>query len=162
MNKLRISSIVGFFLLFLWSCLALAAATVQALSGEVQRAPAKGDYGSLAFGQRVESGATIKTGANGRVVLNFDDGQKISISESSLFVITDYKFNAHKPAESNFAVSLFKGGMRAVTGAIGEANKSNVTIKTQVATVGIRGTDFQILPWWETNSRSQGSRSERA
>ena len=142
MKILRISAIAGF--LMLCSCLTFAAATVQAVSGEVQVAPAKGDYGPLAFGQRVESGATIKTGGNGRVVLNFDDGQKVSISEGSLFVITDYKFNAHKPADSNFAVSLFKGGMRAVTGAIGDANKSNVTIKTQVATVGIRGTDFQL------------------
>lgn len=143
MNTTRFSTCVALVLL-LWSCLSFAAATTQAVSGEVQVAPAKGEYGTLAFGQRVETGATIKTGGNGRVVLRFDDGQMVSISEGSLFVITDYKFNAHKPADSSFAVSLFKGGMRAVTGAIGEANKNNVTIKTQVATVGIRGTDFQL------------------
>ena len=145
MKDMRISALVGLFLLFISSTLAFAAATTQAISGEVLSAPAKGDYAPLAFGQRVESGATIKTGANGRVVLRFDDGQMVSISEGSLFVITDYKFNAHKPAESNMAVSLFKGGMRAVTGAIGEANKNNVSIKTSVATVGIRGTDFQLF-----------------
>lgn len=144
MNHARVFAVAGSLALLFWSCPSFAAATTQALSGEVQMAPAKGEYGALAFGQRVESGATIKTGGNGRVVLRFDDGQMVSISEGSLFVITDYKFNAHKPAESNFAVSLFKGGMRAVTGAIGEANKSNVSIKTQVATVGIRGTDFQL------------------
>lgn len=145
MNRLRISSVTSFIVLLLWSCIAFAAATTQAVSGEVQMAPAKGDYGSLAFGQRVESGATIKTGANGRVVLRFDDGQMISISESSLFVVNEFKFNAHKPAESSFVVSLFKGGMRAVTGVIGETNKSNVTFKSPVATVGIRGTDFQLF-----------------
>lgn len=144
MKTSNIYAAASFLILLLWSCLSFAAATTQAVSGDVQVAPAKGDYGTLAFGQRVETGATIKTGGNGRVVLRFDDGQMVSISESSLFVITDYKFNAHKPAESSFAVSLFKGGMRAVTGAIGEANKNNVTIKTQVATVGIRGTDFQL------------------
>jgi len=144
MNNVRVSAIACFFLLLFWSCLSFAAATTQAVSGDVQMAPAKGDYGTLAFGQRVETGATIKTGATGRVVLRFDDGQMVSISEGSLFVISNYKFNAHKPADSNLAVSLFKGGMRAVTGAIGEANKSNVTFKTPVATVGIRGTDFQL------------------
>lgn len=143
MNQLRIST--AFLILLLWSSLTLAAATTQAISGDVQMAPAKGDYGSLAFGQRVESGATIKTEANGRVVLRFDDGQMVSIAESSLFVVNDYKFNAHKPAESNFFVTLVKGGMRAVTGVIGETNKSNVTIKTPVATMGIRGTDFQLF-----------------
>jgi len=143
MNRLRIST--SFLILLLWSCLGFAAATTQAISGEVQMAPAKGDYTTLAFGQRVESGATIKTAATGRVVLRFDDGQMVSITESSLFVVNDYKFNAHKPEESNFFVTLLKGGMRAVTGAIGEANKSNVTIKTPVATMGIRGTDFQLF-----------------
>ena len=144
MSQARVSAFFSSLVLLFWSCLSFAAATTQALSGEVQMAPAKGEYGTLAFGQRVESGATIKTGASGRVVLRFDDGQMVSFSEGSLFVITDYKFNAHKPAESNFAVALFKGGMRSVTGAIGEANKSNVSIKTTVATVGIRGTDFQL------------------
>lgn len=144
MKNLRIPCFIA-FLLLLTSGWAFAAATTQAVSGDVQMAPAKGDYGVLAFGQRVESGATIKTGSTGRVVLRFDDGQMISISESSLFVVTDYKFNAHKPAESSFLVSLLKGGMRAVTGAIGEAAKENVTIKTQVATIGIRGTDFQLF-----------------
>ena len=145
MNNLRIPTFIGFLFLLIASQLVFAAATTQAVSGEVQMAPAKGDYGTLAFGQRVETGATIKTGANGRVVLRFDDGQMLSISEGSLFVISDYKFNAHKPTESSFVASLLKGGIRAVTGAIGEANKDNVTIKTQVATIGIRGTDFQLF-----------------
>ena len=145
MKNLRISAIASLFFLLLWSGLCFAAATTQAVSGEVMMAPAKGDYATLAYGQRVESGATIKTGGNGRVVLRFDDGHMISISEGSLFVVTEYKFDPHKPADGNLAVSLLKGGMRAVTGAIGEANKNNVSFKTQVATVGIRGTDFQLF-----------------
>ena len=145
MNRLRITTVASFLLLLLWSCFALAAATTEAISGVVLMAPANGDYGSLAYGQRVDSGATIKTGANGRVVLRFDDGQKISISEGSLFVVNEYKFNPHKPADSSFIVSLLKGGLRAVTGVIGETKKSNVTFKSPVATVGIRGTDFQLF-----------------
>lgn len=143
MDKLRFPFLVG-LVLMLVSNFVLAAATTQAVSGLVTMAPAKGEYAPLAFGERVESGASIKTGPNGRVILRFDDGQLISITESSLFVVNDYKFNPHKPAESNFFASLVKGGMRAVTGAIGEANKSNVMIKTSVATMGIRGTDFQL------------------
>ncbi|OIQ92485.1 FecR protein [mine drainage metagenome] len=144
MNRVRISAVASFFLLLLWSCLAFAAATTEAISGDVLLAPANGEYASLAYGERVDSGATIKTGANGRVVLRFDDGQKVSISESSLFVVNEYKFNPHKPAQSSFIVSLLKGGLRAVTGVIGETNKRNVVFKSPVATVGIRGTDFQL------------------
>jgi hypothetical protein len=144
MDKLRFPVFVG-LLLALVSGFVFAAATTQAVSGQVTMAPAKGEYAPLVFGQRVESGASIKTGSNGRVILRFDDGQMVSITEGSLFVVTEYKFNAHKPQESSFFGSLVKGGMRAVTGAIGEANKNNVMIKTPVATVGIRGTDFQLF-----------------
>lgn len=143
MNPLRFP-LFG-LVLMLVSAFAFAGATVQALSGQVTAAPAKGEFSPLAFGQRVESGATIKTGANGRTILRFDDGQMISLTESSQFVVTEYKFNAHKPQEGSFIGSLVKGGMRAVTGAIGEANKSNVMIKTPVATAGIRGTDFLLF-----------------
>lgn len=143
MKSMRLVAFVG-FLLSLVSGFAYSAATTQAVSGEVTMAPAKGEYGKLAFGERIESGSTVKTGANGRVILRFDDGQMVSVTESSVFVVTEYKFNAHKPQESGFIGSLVKGGMRAVTGAIGEANKNNVMIKTSVATVGIRGTDFQL------------------
>jgi hypothetical protein len=40
--------------------------------------------------------------------------------------------------------NLLKGGFRAVTGAIGKRNHSSVTYKTAVATIGIRGTDFEV------------------
>lgn len=145
MKKQSLAAAFVGLMLSLFAGWALAAATVQAVSGEVMAAPAKGEYAKVAFGERVESGATVKTGSNGRVVLRFDDGQMVSLTESTLFVISEYKFNAHKPEEGSFFGSLVRGGMRAVTGAIGEANKKNVMIKTSVATAGIRGTDFQLF-----------------
>ena len=132
------------FLLF-WSCASLAAATVITVSGYAQMTPLTGKPEQLASGQRIESGAAIKTGEGSSATLRFDDGQAIALSAKTSFVINEYKFNAHKPEESSFIGSLLKGGMRAVTGIIGEANKNNVTFKTDVATVGIRGTDFQLF-----------------
>lgn len=107
--------------------------------------PAKGDAGKLAVGQRVESGATVKTAHGANAVLRFDDGQMVSVGSDSLFVITEYKFNAHQPKESSFVGSLLKGAVRSVTGIIGETNKENVKIKTPAATIGIRGTDFSLF-----------------
>jgi len=141
MNHLRIILIS---VLLFWSNLMFAAATTQALTGDVQMAPAKGDYAALAYGQRVDSGATIKTSANGSAVLRFDDGQMLSISPNSLFVVAEYSFNAHKPEQGNFVASLLRGAVRMVTGVIGETNKNNVKVKTPVATLGLRGTDFQL------------------
>lgn len=143
MNQLRRAT--AFLILLLWSCVSLAAATVITVKGDVQMTPLQGIPGQLASGQRIESGAAIKTGANGETALRFDDGQMLALSGSTSFILNEYKFNAHKPEESSFIASLLKGGLRAVTGIIGETNKNNVTIKVDVATVGIRGTDFMLF-----------------
>ena len=137
-------NITVFVFLLFWSCASLAAATVITVRGHVQMTPLTGKFDQLAPGQRVESGASIKTGENSSTTLLFDDGQVIALYAKTSFVVNEYKFNAHKPGESRFVASLLKGGMRAVTGIIGKANKSNVTFKIDVATVGIRGTDFML------------------
>jgi hypothetical protein len=128
----------------LWSLFALAAATTTATTGIVEVSTPNGVSGVLAVGQRIESGVTIKTGDNSSTTLRFDDGQSISLRGNTTFVLVDYKFNAHKPAEGGFVASLLRGAMRAVTGVIGETNKENVTIRTPTATMGIRGTDFML------------------
>ena len=137
-------AVLGFWLLILVSSVAFAAgATTHSVTGEVLLMPAKGETSQLALGQRVESGAMLKS-STGSAILRFDDGQLISIAPDTTLTITDYKFNPQKPEEGNFVATLFKGAMRAVTGLIGERNKQNVMIKTSVATMGIRGTDFQL------------------
>lgn len=131
--------------LMLWLPAAWSAATTHAVAGDVLLTPAKGAEGKLAVGQRVETGATIKTAHGANAVLRFDDGQIVSVGSDSLFVITEYKFDPHKPKEGSFVGSLFKGAVRAVTGVIGETNKDNVKVKTPAATIGIRGTDFGLF-----------------
>ncbi len=143
MKTLR--SFATFFLLLIWSCAALAAATVVTVKGSAQMTPAQGKVEALAPGQRIETGSSIKTGANSELSMRFDDGQMIALSASTTYVINEYKFNPHKPEESSFFSSLVKGGLRAVTGIIGETNKSNVKFKAEGTTMGIRGTDFMLF-----------------
>jgi hypothetical protein len=136
-------------LLCIWlaafSATVFAAATVSAVGGTVQLTPKNGKPGALAEGQRVESGAAIKTGSDSSVTLRFDDGQMVALTSNTSFVIDDYRFNPHKPAEGGFLSTLVRGGMRSVTGIIGKANPSEVKVKVDTATAGIRGTDFQLF-----------------
>lgn len=145
MARATINQLVALCAALLWSLFAWAAATTHTVNGDVQLIPQNAAAGKLAIGQRVETGATIKTATNGMAVLRFDDGQMIAVAGNSTFVVKDYQFNPHKPQESNFVGSLVRGGLRAVTGIIGEARKENVKVETAVATMGIRGTDFQIF-----------------
>lgn len=134
-----------FLCLILLSWGAQAAATAISVAGDVKLTPKGGAIGALAEGQRIDTGADIKTGSNSGVTLRFDDGQLVALTSNSNFVVDEYRFNPHKPAEGSFVSSLLRGGLRSVTGLIGKANPAEVKVKTDVATIGIRGTDFQLF-----------------
>ncbi len=118
------------------------AGKVDAVVGKVTVAGADGTVGILAKGASVFSGDIISTGPNSRVRIVFSDHGLIFLRPSSRFVIDTYQHTGNaQQDESKF--SLIKGGFRAVTGAIGHANRDKVLIETPVATIGIRGTDHE-------------------
>lgn len=135
---------ISFCLLLIWPWLAWAGATATAVMGNVKMAPAKGSVEVLAIGQRIESGTRIDTGDGSSAVLRFDDGQTIALAANTSYRVDDFRFNPHKPEEGSFVSTLFRGALRAITGLIGESNKKNVAVKTDTATIGIRGTDFNL------------------
>lgn len=93
----------------------------------------------------LESGASVTTGDKSYAVLRFDDGQVFALQSNSQFQIQDYRYNPGNAQQSSIFVSLFKGGMRAVTGAIATQNKAAFKLQTPQATIGIRGTDFPVV-----------------
>lgn len=124
---------------------AWAGATTLTVSGEVQVTPKGGKGARLAEGQRIDAGAALKTGANSGMTIRFDDGQLLALTSNSSLVIDEYRFNPHKPEDGGLITSLFRGGIRTVTGLIGKASPESVKVTTPVATIGIRGTDFQLF-----------------
>lgn len=122
---------------------AWAAALVQSASGDT-RIEMAGVTSQLRANQKIDSGATIHTGTDGKVVLRFDDGQMAAINSETSFKVEDYRFEAAKPEQGNIAFSLLKGALRLVTGLIGERNQKAFALKTPNATIGIRGTDFMV------------------
>ncbi len=95
----------------------------------------------LAKGQPIESGDSIVTGGGGQAQLRFSDGGLVSLAPNSQFNISNYA-DADDPAKDSFAVNLFRGGMRAITGLIGKRNRENYKVTTNTATIGIRGSAF--------------------
>ncbi len=101
-------------------------------------------------GDGVESSDTIATGDASRAQLLMIDGAKIAIRPNSEIRIDEYAYAAASPTivegtDDKSAISLVKGGFRAITGAIGEENPSNYEVRTPVGVLGIRGTDFAVL-----------------
>src|SRR6185369_14167217 len=59
------------------------------------------------------------------------------------FTITHYA-DTNDPKTDKFLVDIVKGGMRAITGLIGKRNYENVKVTATTATIGIRGSAFNL------------------
>lgn len=119
-----------------------AAGTILLASGQAFVADIKGVQRNAIVGMTVESGETLLT-RDGRAQIKFTDGGLISLQPGSEFQITDYKFQTAGKSEESAAFSFLKGGLRAITGLIGKRNKGDYRITTEMATIGIRGTEFK-------------------
>lgn len=92
----------------------------------------------------VITGTVVRTGAKSSAVLKFADGQVVSMQENSTFQVREYVYEPRQAALSSVVFSMFKGGMRFITGEIGQRNKGAFRLVTPHATIGIRGTDFLV------------------
>lgn len=93
----------------------------------------------------VVAGSVVRTGDNSHAVLKFEDGQVVSLQANSTFQVREYRYVPRQAEESGIVFSMFKGGMRFITGQIGQSNPKAFRLATPHATVGIRGTDFMVV-----------------
>ncbi len=96
---------------------------------------------ALAKGSPVYLGDIIETASRSFTVIKFTDGGKVTLRPDSRFDINEY---SDTPGQEKQSFELLKGGLRAVTGAIGKAEPEKVSYKARNTTIGIRGTTFVI------------------
>jgi hypothetical protein len=127
--------------------LAMAAgvARVDFAVGEVTAVAPDGRSRALARGSEIDVGETVAT-RQGRAQLRFADGAYMSLQPQTEFKVEEFKYSGTgKPHESdNIVMNLLKGGLRTITGFIGRANRKNYRLRTDVATIGIRGTEYSV------------------
>lgn len=142
---MRLSSVVfGIGLFLCASASSFAAAVFERVVGDVRASSGQGQAVAMTQGQRIESGATVTTGADGQTTLRFDDGQAVVLNPDSEFKVTDYKFDRDRPQADNVVFELLKGAMRSVSGLIGARSRNSFALRVPQATIGIRGTDFMV------------------
>jgi len=143
--------IIYFFLILVFSLNPVFAevGTVTYVLGKVQKKDASGNVTRIRKKYFVDSGDTVITSKNGQAMIVMLDESKITIRPNTEFIVEKYSYrkNASKD-KSHF--ELVKGGFRSVTGVMGKKNKKSFKLKTNIATMGIRGTDFD-LSYCETN-----------
>ena len=123
----------------------LPAAKVMSVTGSVKAVDPQGRERLLEKGFEVRSGEKIITGDGALVQMRLNDGGYLSVRAGSEMVIDRFVYDEKNASNSNFLVSLVRGGFRSITGLIGKTNPDAYQIRTSTATVGIRGTDHEPM-----------------
>jgi hypothetical protein len=95
-------------------------------------------------GTRVKEGDVLTTGAGSAAMLRLDDGAKLLMRAESVLRIAKLKLSGDTAGWSQ-AFNLAVGAFRYVTGALGGNRPDAVALSTSYATVGIRGTDIDMV-----------------
>ncbi len=98
----------------------------------------------LSAGATVGVGDAIVTGADGHAQIRFSDEALVAIKPGSEFRIEAYSFAGRADGSERAVFRLVRGGFRTLTGQIGQVNRDTYQVLTTQATIGIRGTHYQL------------------
>ena len=131
-------------LLFLAAPLAQAqdAGAIERVTGTASIVNANNESRAVRSGEPIRAGETITTQPGGEVMLKMKDDSVMVLRQNTQVKLTEFRYE-NKPSDSMFA-NLLKGAVRSVSGLLGKSRPANVKFATSTATVGIRGTDFEL------------------
>ena len=115
---------------------------VVASRGEVI-ALSNGGSRELKQGDFIYVNDEIITSNRSFAVLQFEDGAKVTVRPDSTLIIETYLYNGDGNDEAT--LNLVEGGLRVITGAMAKSNPENYKVKTPVALMGVRGTEFSVM-----------------
>ena len=122
-----------------------ASARIVTAQGEVYAVNAAGERRRLVDGGSVYPGDVVETTRGSNAVLAFRDETRVTLGSQTRFRLDNFVFDDRNAQEGRFLASILRGSVRALTGLIAKANNRNVGFSTATATIGIRGTGFDVL-----------------
>ncbi len=123
---------------------AAEAAKVEFVWGSAFTLSGSGEKRELKKGLGIEVGDTVIS-EDARVQLRFSDGGLVSLAPHSEFRVNAYSYSGKPDGTERIEMELLKGGLRTISGLIGKAIKTAYEMKTAVATMGIRGTEYTVV-----------------
>ena len=94
-------------------------------------------------GTRIREADVVVTGADGAVGITFLDASLLSAGPNSTLVIDRFAFDS-TTNQGAFETSLKRGTLAAVSGKIARQSPDAMKVKTPVAILGVRGTEFLV------------------
>ncbi|MCO4756921.1 MAG: FecR domain-containing protein [Oceanospirillaceae bacterium] len=86
----------------------------------------------------------LLTSKRGRLHIRFNDGSTINLKPDSKLQLSRYRYREEQPEDGVAVFQLMRGGLRTISGKIGKANPDRYRFQTVLATIGIRGTEYEI------------------
>lgn len=108
--------------------------------GTVEIIDVSGHQRLAAKGDKVFKGDRIVAKDASSLQIQMTDKGYFAVRPNSVISLDDYQFKNSDQDRVN--TSIIRGGLRSITGAIGQKNKKAFLVRTPVATIGIRGTDL--------------------
>jgi FecR protein len=112
--------------------------------GEVQAINEAGETRKLKRRDSIFSHEIIKTGKKSKVQIRFIDNALLALKENSELNIKAYVYSEANEKNNQVFMELVAGGFRTLTGKIGKGNKAAYKVNTPVASIGIRGTLYDV------------------
>jgi hypothetical protein len=126
--------------LFVASPLGTAAAQSVGTVTKVQ-----GSTTPAATGTPVHMNDRLRTGANARLEVTFNDNSKLTLGENANVVIDRFVYNPKK-SSAQVVLSSTQGAIRFAGGKIEQMNQKNIVVNTPSAALAVRGTHFWAGP----------------
>ena len=144
------SCLIPVFVTLLLSCPAAAIAAdsaglFQVVVGEVRVVGANGQERVAAKGGNLYEGDRVITADGALAQVKFIDGGLMSIRANTEFALDKFSYTGPQDSKPSIFMSLVRGGLRSITGLIGQKNRDGYRITTSTATIGIRGTDHEPM-----------------
>ena len=122
-----------------------ASARIINAQGEIFAVDGAGTRRRLVNGAGVYPGDLIETARGAQAVLAFRDETRITLGSQTRFRVDNFVYDSSNAEDGRFLASILRGSVRALTGLIARANNRNVGFSTATATIGIRGTGFDVM-----------------
>jgi FecR protein len=118
---------------------------VSATSGKAEiKVGASGNWKSLSLKGAIYTGATVRTGAKGKLKILFEDDSVLTLGSNSMMEINQFVYNpTAKKRKSSF--KLLTGRLRAVVSRFfANRDGDDFHVRTPTAVAGVRGTSFLV------------------
>ena len=116
---------------------ATGSVTIEHVNAVVVQAKLPGGAGETKVDDLVYQGDVVRTGADGRVSINFTDGTSFNLTNNANMTLNEFVYDPNGKSNSTL-FNLSKGTFTFIAGKI--AKTGDMKIETPAATMGIRGT----------------------